>query len=50
MSNLKIIEKSEEFGIPPIVVSNKIDIDFKNKLKSILLSLHEDPDGKKNSG
>jgi phosphate/phosphite/phosphonate ABC transporter binding protein len=47
VANLKIIEKSEEFGIPPIVVPKNIDKNLKNKLKSILLNLHKDPQGKK---
>ena len=45
-AHLKIIEKSEEFGIPPIVVPKNLDTDLKKELKSILLSLHKDPRGK----
>jgi len=46
-ANLKIIEKSEEFGIPPIVIPKGIDKNFKSQLKSILLSMNKDPEGKK---
>jgi phosphonate transport system substrate-binding protein len=46
IANLKIIEKSQEFGIPPIVVPKNMDRKLKNKLKSALLSLHKDPKGK----
>lgn len=47
VANLKIIEKSEEFGIPPIVIPNGIDKDFEKELKSVLFNMHKDPEGKK---
>jgi phosphonate transport system substrate-binding protein len=47
VSNLKIIEKSEGFGIPPIVVPKNLNPSIKNKIKSVFLSLHKDPEGKK---
>lgn len=47
IKQLKIIEKSEFFGIPPVVVPANLNIKTKGKIKNILLTLHEDPDGKK---
>lgn len=47
VENLKIIEKSEEFGIPPIIIPKGIDKDLEIQLKSTLLAMHEDPEGKK---
>ncbi len=46
VKNIKIIEKSEEFGIPPVVVSKNIDPVIKQKLKHIFLNLHNDSIGK----
>jgi len=47
VANLKIIEKSEEFGIPPIVIPKGLDKKLEMQLKSILISMHKDPEGKK---
>lgn len=41
-----IIEKSPPYGIPPVVVSPKIDSGLKEKLKNIFLSIHQYPQGK----
>lgn len=46
VKNVMVIEKSEEFGIPPVVVSKNIDIATKQKLKNIFLNLHKDSIGK----
>lgn len=46
VKNIKVIEKSEEFGIPPVVVSKNIDPVIKQKLKHIFLNLHKDSIGK----
>ncbi len=46
-SKTKIILKSSPYGIPPFVVSSGIDPETKNRLRKILLSLHEDEKGKK---
>ncbi|MGV8947294.1 MAG: phosphate/phosphite/phosphonate ABC transporter substrate-binding protein [Lutibacter sp.] len=46
VKNIKVIEKSEEFGIPPVVVSKNIDPVIKQKLKHIFLNLHNDSIGK----
>lgn len=47
LQNIKIIEKSVDFGIPPIVVPANLDSEFKLKIKSTLLNMHKDSIGKK---
>lgn len=44
-SKTVIIEKSEPFGIPPIVVSRSLEPKFKEELKLILLNMHKDEKG-----
>lgn len=46
ISSTKIIMKSKNFGIPPFVVRKGMNPELKNKLKSIMLNLHNDPKGK----
>lgn len=45
--NIKIIEKSDFFGSPPIVTSRHISKTLKFKLKNVLLYMHKDSLGKK---
>ncbi len=45
-SQTKIIRKSPSYGIPPLVVKKGMDPVLKNKLKDILLNMHNDPEGK----
>lgn len=47
VKNIKIIEKSELFGSPPVVTSTGIDKNLKIKLREILLKMHTDSVGKK---
>lgn len=42
----KIVEKSQPFGIPPVVVNKGLDPDLKAKLRSVFLEMHENPAGK----
>jgi len=42
----KIISKSPPYGIPPVVASKDIDPALKEKLRKILLQMHEDKKGK----
>lgn len=44
---IKIIEKSPDFGIPPVVVKNDMDNKLKIRLKNVLLNMHKDEQGKK---
>ncbi len=43
----KIIRKSSEYGIPPVVVSKGIDPVVRERIKAILLNVHNDEEGKK---
>jgi len=47
VSDLKIIKKSQRFGIPPVVVKKSIDVKIKTKLQKILQDMANDPEGKK---
>lgn len=47
MKNVRVIEKSPPYGIPPIVVHPSMNQRLKNKLKAIFLSIHKTPEGKK---
>ncbi len=44
---LKIIERSEEFGMPPVVVPPGLSVKLKRKLLKVLLSMDHDPEGRK---
>lgn len=44
--NIRIIEKSPLFGIPPVVVSNTIDPILKNKLYDIMTGMVKDKKGR----
>ena len=46
VDNIKIIEKSEEFGIPPIVTPMLLDKQQFEKYRKIFLNLHNDSIGK----
>lgn len=45
-SKTKIISKSPPYGIPPVVVSKEVDPLIKEKLRVLLLQMHEDEKGK----
>ncbi len=44
---LRIVEISEEFGMPPVVVPPGVSPELKRKLLKVLLSMEHDPAGKK---
>ena len=44
---LKVIERSEKFGMPPVVVSPNLDKDVRYKLLKVLLNMAKDPAGRK---
>lgn len=46
VGSTKIIMKSKDYGIPPFVVQRGMNPELKNKLKSIMINLHNDPKGK----
>jgi phosphonate transport system substrate-binding protein len=43
----RIIRKSEPYGIPPLVASRDLPAPTKQRLREILLTMHQDPEGKK---
>ncbi len=45
-SRTRIIKKSPPYGIPPVVVRKGLAPEIKNKLREILLTIHEDPKGR----
>ncbi|VAW24740.1 ABC transporter, substrate-binding protein (cluster 12, methionine/phosphonates) [hydrothermal vent metagenome] len=47
VKNLKIVEKSEYFGIPPVVVPQGLDKNLKKQVRNILLTMHKDSVGKR---
>ncbi|GAB4339239.1 MAG: phosphate/phosphite/phosphonate ABC transporter substrate-binding protein [Calditrichia bacterium] len=46
VENVKVIGKSQEFGIPPVVICPTVDPEIKMELTRIFLHMHEDPEGK----
>ncbi|MFQ6070809.1 MAG: phosphate/phosphite/phosphonate ABC transporter substrate-binding protein [Candidatus Aminicenantales bacterium] len=46
VAHVRIIKKSEPFGMPPVVVNPRIEPELKRKLQSILLKMSHDPVGK----
>ncbi len=47
VKDLRIIEVSEDFGMPPVVVHRNLNPELKNSLRNILLNMHRDTEGKK---
>jgi len=47
VKNIRIIEISKPFGMPPVVVHKNLDYQLKNKLRQVLLKMDKDPEGKK---
>ncbi len=45
-SKTKIISKSPQYGTPPIVVNPSIDPQLKDRIKKILLEMHNDANGR----
>jgi len=43
----RIIHRSPEFGIPPVVVPAGLSPDLKERLRKLLVNMHQDPEGKK---
>lgn len=42
----RVIHRSPPYGIPPVVVHPRASLDFKERLREVFLSMHEDPEGK----
>ena len=47
VEEIKVISKSENFGIPPFVYTSKSDTQIIARVREILLNMHNNPDGKK---
>lgn len=45
VANIKIINKSPAFGIPPVVVSKVLDQRKRKKLEQLFLTMHQDKEG-----
>jgi phosphonate transport system substrate-binding protein len=45
--DIRIIEISRDFGIPPIVASSKMDSELKMKVRDFLKNIHNDDYGRK---
>lgn len=46
-NKVKVIHRSPPFGIPPVVVSPKLDPDLKHELQKVILGMGETEEGKK---
>jgi phosphate/phosphite/phosphonate ABC transporter binding protein len=46
-SRTRIIKKSEPYGIPPLVASKNLPPESKERIRQILFSMHQDPEGKR---
>ena len=46
-SKTRIIRKSELYGIPPIVASPFLSPELKDRIRQVLLAMHQDPRGQK---
>jgi phosphonate transport system substrate-binding protein len=42
----RVIRKSEPYGSPPLVASERLPDELKTKIRGILLSMHQEPDGR----
>jgi phosphonate transport system substrate-binding protein len=47
LKNIKVIEQSSVYAMPPVVVPKSLDPSLKSLLKRILLNMDKDPEGKK---
>jgi len=45
-SKTRIIRKSEDYGIPPLVTSRHLHSELKERIRQLVLSMHLDPKGK----
>jgi len=46
-SRTRIIQKSEPYGIPPIVASKHLSSELKDRIRQLFFSMHDDPKGQK---
>ncbi len=46
LARVRLVEKSEPFGIPPVVVRADMEPEYKRALRDILLDMEQHPDGR----
>ena len=46
-SKTRVILKSQPFGSPPLVASDRLQVDVRSKIQELMLSMHTDPEGKR---
>jgi phosphonate transport system substrate-binding protein len=46
VDHVKVVHRSEPFGIPPVVVSRAVDPILRNQLRSAFLKANDDGDGR----
>lgn len=46
VENVKIIEVSENYGMPPVVVTSRLDTVTRNQIKALFAHMHEDSNAK----
>ena len=46
-SKTRVIRKSQPFGSPPLVASDRLKDDVRSKVQELMLSMHTDPEGKR---
>jgi len=46
-SKTRIIKKSEPYGIPPLVVRKSLPAELKERIRLLLFSMHQDPEGQR---
>jgi phosphonate transport system substrate-binding protein len=45
-SATRVVRKSEPYGIPPLVASSSVPSDLKERVRELVLTMHEDPKGR----
>jgi len=46
-STIRVIRQSESYPIPPVVASSRLDKEVRERVTRVLLSMHEDPEGRR---
>jgi phosphonate transport system substrate-binding protein len=45
-SRTRVIKKSEPYGIPPLVAARHLPPELKDRIRELVLSMHQDPEGR----
>jgi phosphonate transport system substrate-binding protein len=45
-SATRVIRRSDPYGIPPLVASSSVPSDLKDRVRELVLTMHEDPEGR----